>query len=88
MMEKIELPQEYIELIKTCRNTPFIMIDVSKEKIEDFEKFADINKNVSKIRISEAVKVEYFGNGQINVFYDYNEEPETFNVIKDSMFFL
>lgn len=64
------------------------MVAVSNEKIKDFENFTDINKDISDIKISQAVKIDYFGNGHINVYYKYNKKPVTFNIIKNSSFFI
>ena len=64
-----------MQLIKTSRNPAFEMVEVSQCVINDYEKlFAidekDLPKNV--IKISKAVKIVYFPNGQVNLHYDYD----------------
>lgn len=87
MKEKVETPEEYIDLIKNSRDPPFTMVDVSKITIKDFEKLADINKNITEIKVRQAVKIHYFGNGLIDVYYAYNAKPSTFSILKNFFIF-
>ncbi|XP_051172632.1 uncharacterized protein LOC127288955 isoform X2 [Leptopilina boulardi] len=87
MKEKVEIPEEYVELIKNARNTPIIMIDVAKQEIKDYEKLADVDKEIRNIKISKAIKIKYYGNGHIDVYYAYNEKPITYSIIKNSSCF-
>lgn len=63
MTEKFETSDKYVELIKNSRNPPFIMIDVSELNIRDYERHVGQTNVLSKIKISEAVKINYYPNG-------------------------
>lgn len=75
MIEVIETPDEYIDLIQNSRDPPFTMIDAAKCDVKDFESVLQKNKEVLAIKISSVVKIDYFPNGEINVYYEYEGVP-------------
>lgn len=74
--EVVETDEEYIRLIQTSRDPPFITLRESEYEVKNFEPILqkDTN-NLSKLQISKVVRLIYFPNGQINAYYDYNSEP-------------
>lgn len=63
------------------------MVDVSKKNVVDYEKHVDKTKELSQIKISNVVKISYYGNGTVDVYYSYSEKPVNFSIIKSSNFF-
>lgn len=63
------------------------MIDVFKKAVLHYQKFVDKTKELNDIKISQVVKICYYANGSIDVFYSYNDSSVTFSVMKNSNFF-
>ncbi|KAL1488627.1 hypothetical protein ABEB36_014430 [Hypothenemus hampei] len=79
MKECIETEEEYIDLIKTAKSPPFIMVNQNNYQIKNFEREIEKKFTIPKnFQISKAVKIHYYPNGQIDVFTDYDDKFETF----------
>lgn len=79
-VETIETAEDYINIIKRARNPPFTIVDNSQIEIKDFEAF--LKKKIKipeEIKISKAVKIDYYPNGSVNVYYSYHENPVSFS---------
>jgi hypothetical protein len=77
-IERIENPKEYVELLNDQKK--FIVIE---EKVYDFENFLMpyFNRN-TKLKISKAVKISYFTNGDISMQETYSDKFEnTVNIL-------
>lgn len=79
--EKIETPEEYIDMIKNSRSTPFTMVDKLEKKVKDFESFLTNKVKIPpEIKISKAVKIQYFPNGFVNICEAYDQDPLSFSI--------
>lgn len=80
-VETIETVDEYIEIIKSARNPPFTIINENDIVVKDFETLIPKQVDVPKeLRISEAVKIIYYPNGDVSVFNTYDGEPTTYKI--------
>ena len=86
LQEKIEIPERYVDLIKNSRKIPSTMIDVSGCELKDFETLLQKNKDLEGIKVAQAVKIDYFPNRHINVYYKYKKKPVTFITEKTTAF--
>ena len=75
--------KEYSTIIQKARNPPFKIIKETDYDIKDFETLLNEIKNPTYLRIRDTVKIKYFPNRQIDLFYGYNEKPKTH--VLDSM---
>lgn len=75
--ETIDTAEDYFKIIKSARKPPippFTIIRDSEITVHDFELHLPNEVNFPKsMLISEAVKICYFPNGQINVFKSYTD---------------
>ena len=71
-MERIETPDEYINLIRNARNPPFTMVESANNIIHDFEKsFKNIIRYSKTMKISKAYVIHYQPNGSVEFYNDY-----------------
>lgn len=69
MLETIELEEEYVDLIRTSRDPPFLMVKAETElKMREFDQMLIPNGAVKKVGIQKAVKIVYYCNGIVGVF--------------------
>ncbi|KAL1488205.1 hypothetical protein ABEB36_015162 [Hypothenemus hampei] len=74
MEESIETEDEYINLIKTAKSPPFIIVNKNDFEVKDFDRVIENKYRVPKnFQISKAVKIHYYPNGKIDVFTDYDD---------------
>jgi len=68
-IETVELPKEYIDMLKMQK------FDVLQEKVFNYENFlSPYFKRADKLKISKAVKIEYFPDGSINMCEKYEKK--------------
>lgn len=73
-IEKFETADEYIEMIKTSRDPPFIIVNQDEIEIKDFESM--LNATIpNELQISKLFKIVYFPNGHVNAFEKYDMNP-------------
>lgn len=81
--ERIETPDEYIELIRDSKDPPFIMVESPNKVLHDFEKtFKGKVRNTNAIKISTARVIHYLPNGNVECYrnYELNEPPDVFKI--------
>ena len=75
-MQKIEIQQDYINLVRDSRYNPFAIVGKEEYSIKDFETLIKQHVKMPKeFQISKTVKINYFRNGQIQVYNEYNGRP-------------
>lgn len=85
--EVIETADEYCEMIENCRKSPFIVIKQHECKILDFELQLKENCPIPKdLKISKAVKIVYYPNGQVNLFEKYDNHHAEYLIRSDMTF--
>ena len=82
-LETIETDNEFYTVIQKARNPPFKIIKESDYENKDFETLLSEIKNPKNLRIRDTVRIKYFPNRQIHLFYAYNGKPKTH--VLDSM---
>jgi hypothetical protein len=80
-IETVELPKEYIDMLKMQK------FDVLQEKVFNYENFlSPYFKRSDKLKISKAVKIEYFPDGSINMCEEYeNNNSDPINLLNDKI---
>jgi hypothetical protein len=70
-----------VDLLKECKFT------VIEEKVSDFDTFLKPFFKIPKdLKISKAIKIEYFSNGSINIFENYsNIESIIYNILAKNL---
>lgn len=68
--ERIETEEEYIEIIKSAKNNPFIIVKSSEIVVKNFEKVLQDHVALPKedIRKCKAVKIDFHPNGNVIVY--------------------
>lgn len=83
MTESIQTENENIDLIKSARNPPFIILQQKDYTVKNFEnKIKDKYKLPKDLQISKAVKRDYFSSGSVNIYDSFANKPVTYFIEK------
>ena len=72
--EIIETDEDYIKLIENARSPPFKIVREADCLVQNFETFLQSKIKIPKnLQVSKAVRIQYFQNGQVNIYKKYND---------------
>ena len=80
--EKIETEKAYVELTRTPRTPLFKMVNAAICEVKDYESVFIPDEGLNKIKISKVVKIVYFPNGQVDLYYSYTGSPTSIKIGK------
>ena len=80
-IETIETDEEYYDRVRSSRNPPFEIIRESDCTVKEFQISIPGKCNVQKnLQIKDALRIHYFGNGSVEVYYGHNQPLKSYQI--------